>query len=226
MPIALIAHALAATIFFVLNLVSIECFNLNFVDVVHDAYVSTQNGVGIVRRYYSWLPIAAFGVFYILGLSALAFWAGRYVGKAVIIGPLRMFARHKWIYEIIYVSRHEQANVQAHVMTHIRQDGRVLMYRGYLEEFYFAPDGSISYLLLNKCHRLYLHLNERSPETSPDQHILPLANSESAEKGFKPFLMIEGEDIANVVFERRPSVGIADTAIGTLDEALKTINSS
>lgn len=224
LPIALVAHALAIILLLILECLFQTFSTFSIPGFFADAYSHANSAGRLVIRYYRWAPVYLAGTIYILCISGLAFYVGRVAGKGIITGPLRMFARHKWIYELIQAKRRENAYVLAHVMTHIRQDHRVLMYRGYLEEFYFAPDGSISYLLIRKCHRLYMHLNEGASETSQAQFVLPIGQTESPSDGsdtFPPLLLIEGDDIANVVFERTPAISTTEIEIEELDQSLR-----
>lgn len=100
-----------------------------------------------------------------------------------------------------------KAHVLAHVMTHVREDNRVLMYRGYLEQFALQKDGSFAYLTLSDPSRYYMYLEEQQPITSRSESWRQIGTAGTAMvkgrkgKRMRTILVIEGEDIQNVVFE-------------------------
>ncbi len=142
---------------------------------------------------------------YFVGTSGLGLFVGLKTGHLIIRGPLRFLAKHRWIYDL--VDPHDNAFTLAYVLTNIRTDNRVLMYRGFLQEYCFTPDGKISYLVLFGCSRYYLKLDNKKPLTSSAKDWLVIGQSSdglmvgASEKQWS-YMVIEGEDIANVVFDR------------------------
>lgn len=159
---------------------------------------------------------------YTIFLTLIGFLVGYFVGRLVVRGPLRRLARHRWIYDLVEARRPNRGVVVAYVLSHVKEGNRIVMYRGHLEEFYFSPDGSVAYLILKNCYRYYMLLDEGLPRTTHNQEIWPLLpDKHNAELMDAYYMMIEGKEIANVVFER--TRGFEQTSIGeeALEEALR-----
>lgn len=162
---------------------------------------------------YRWWIVA-----YFFATSLLALFLGWIAGK----GPFRFIAKHRWIYNL--VDENDGSFVLAHILTNIRTDKRVLMYRGFLQEYFFTPDGKISYLVLSGCSRYYLKLENDKPLTSPAEDWLVVGQNSAAsaddvaanEKQWS-FMVIEGEDISNVVFDRY-TLTFTDEALTQLED--------
>jgi len=142
---------------------------------------------------------------YFLGTSTLGLYVGLKTGKLIIKGPLRFLAKHSWIYDLI--DPDDNTFTFAYVLTNLRTDDRILIYRGYLKEYCFTPEGTISYLVLRGCSRYYLRLGSEKPTTSPPDDWVVLGQSSDGQSSEAPekqwsVMVIEGEDIANVVFDR------------------------
>lgn len=87
------------------------------------------------------------------------------------------------------------------------------MHRGTVRDFYFRADGQISYLVLVSCVRYYMLLDEKPLTT------VPVDLGESTGNLLPSYLfVVEGEDIANVVFESFP-VKFSEKGLEELDEA-------
>ncbi len=167
---------------------------------------------------------AKFILIYTVVLTSIGYLVGRFVGWLVVRGPLRFLARHRWIYDLIEARRANRGFVAAYVLSHIKEGEKLIMYRGHLEEFYFAPDGSIAYLILKNCYRYYMLLHDELPKTTHDEKVWPLLpQKHNAESVDAYYMMIEGKEIANVVFER--ARGVERTAAGEreLEEALRDL---
>lgn len=163
-------------------------------------------------------------VLYIVLSAGSGYIVGWVVGGQILRGTLRSFARHGWIYDLIAAKRHG-AYIHAYVLTQMRHDDRVLMYRGFLKEFYAAPDGRVSYVVMKDCLRYYLRFDKDAPITSEDNSWLVTEDSTAIEEPAQwSYLMIKGEDIANIVFESyRPL--FTEEGEKDLDEALASIAS-
>ena len=163
---------------------------------------------------YRWWIVAYFVATSLLGLVL-----GMLAGK----GPLRLIAKHSWIYKL--VDENDGSFVLAYILTNVRTDKRVLMYRGFLQEYCFTPDGKISYLVLSGCSRYYLKLENEKPVTTAADDWLVIGQSSDGlatdvsnnEKQWS-FMVIEGEDIANVVFDRY-TLTLTDEELTQLESA-------
>ncbi len=118
------------------------------------------------------------------------------------------FVPHRWVHDLRVG---EQLTV-AYVMTLLRQEERVLMYHGFLKNFVLKKDGCFAYLILTDATRGYMMLELEAPVTSlrtSSQTIGDTTSSISKSPKYAAgkhralsYFMIEGEDIANVVFDR------------------------
>jgi len=163
---------------------------------------------------------------YTLVLTSAGYLAGRYFGSLVVKGPLRFLARHRWIYDVIEAQRKNRGFVVAYVLSKLKEGDKLVMYRGHLDEFYFSSDGTINYLILKNCYRYYMVLEGEFPKTTYDlesgmRALLP--HKHNVDKVDAYYMMIEGSEISNVVFER--TRGIKKTTVGEkqLDDALQNI---
>lgn len=122
---------------------------------------------------------------------------------------MKSLMQHTWIYDL---SVDDNLTV-AYVMTHIRQDDRILMYQGFLRSFALQRDGRFSYIVLTDAARGYMRLGEDAPTTSgvnewqtiggtSEPRAGPLATRMLQSRREKTVFVIEGEDIANAVFDR------------------------
>lgn len=142
---------------------------------------------------------------YFVGASGLGLFVGLKSGQLVITGPFRFLAKHSWIYDL--VDPDDSSFTLAYVLSNIQTDNRILMYRGFLQEYCFSPEGKISYLVLFGCSRYYLKLESRKPVTTAAKDWQVIGQSadglmaDAYEKQWS-YMVIEGEDIANVVFDR------------------------
>lgn len=135
-----------------------------------------------------------------LGLGAL-------YGTLVTRQRVSALTRHPWIYDI-----GADGLTYAYVMTHVRQDERILMYRGFLKAAGLRADGRFSYLILRDAARYYMKLDPDSPLTSETEKqrrigATRVEGDDPSRPNHDPvastqFLFIEGEDIANAVFEK------------------------
>ena len=155
---------------------------------------------GMLRTYRWW----------ILGYQTIAsfcgFVAGATYSSLAASGALRRLVRHRWIYDLS-----TDGYTYAYVLTHIRQDHRILMYKGFLETFGLQQDGRFSYIILRDVVRMYMELGESGPTTSDATSQRPIGQAAGGKiddpAGKRPMrrvhshLVIEGEDIANAVFD-------------------------
>ena len=163
---------------------------------------------------------------YILGyvvLSCVLGYSGGWVASALVrSGWLPIFVRHGHVRHLLVANetarhilyresfgrfhrsaRYEPPLTRAYVITKIQHNGHVVMYDGFLREFYFTSEGRIAYLVLQDCYRCYLDVaKEMSPETSIDAR--QPVGSPGETDGTKPpeVLMIDGSEVSNVYFEK------------------------
>ena len=140
---------------------------------------------------------------YFIGTAAAGLWAGKWVGSQVVDGRLRWLAQHEWVLDLPVKT--ELGYTYAYVLTHIQHEGKRVLYRGVLDTFGIEATGRFSYVVIKEPRRSYLRLEEESPRVDVAPHLIGAAAVDSDErKGRKSasYFAIEGEDIANVVFDR------------------------
>ncbi len=202
--IAFLIHATLYVLLSTCNFLWVPGINL---DLVFKAFnsenfskVSQQQLSQNIEEFRWWILI------YFISTSSIGFIFGFSTGKLIVRGTLRFLAKHNWIYDLIEVNK--DAYTLAFVLTNIRADDRILIYRGFLKEFCFTKEGKISYLVLTNCSRYYLKLGKKKPETSAQRDWLVIGmTTEDQDNGIIfekqwSYMVIEGEDIANVVFDR------------------------
>ena len=144
---------------------------------------------------------------YVLATAALGSALGALYGWLVVTRRFQRLTKHPWVYDLSV-----DGLTYAHVVTHVRHEERVLMYKGFLHAFGLQQDGRFSYIVLRDAMRLYMTLSTPAPETSAGPGERRIGNSgdavhDPAELGqrkrrSRSYFVIEGEDIANVVFDR------------------------
>lgn len=151
---------------------------------------------------YRWAIVGYAFLTCIMGIGA-----GYLYGRLVSSKKISALTRHPWIYDL-----GADGLTYAYVMTHVRQEERVLMYKGFLKAAGLRVDGRFSYLILRDVTRYYMSLETEAPRTSAAEHHKRIG--ESQRPGDDPSrpnhdaiassrsLFIEGEDIANAMFEK------------------------
>lgn len=168
---------------------------------------------------------AKYALVYTIVLTSAGYLAGRFAGWLVVRGPLRFLARHRWIYDLVQARRASRGFVVAYVLSHVKEGDRIVMYRGHLEEFYFGPDGLIAYLVLKNCYRYYMILGEDFPQTTRNRSMQPLLpDKHNADTMDAYYMVVEGKEIANVVFERTRGIERTPEGQRELDKALRELN--
>lgn len=213
--------ALAITIAMILHLASLTCLWLLGFDL--SAFLAP------IVNYDRLLPsvllpriVERLGptVVYVLATAAIGFGIGWLVAKCIVAGPLRFLATHKWIYDIVDSDRKGRV-VTAYVMTKTAENSRTLMYRGRVHEFFLSPDGRLSYITLKNCTKFFMTFND-TPQTT-DQ--LELFDGQDHAATWD-YLFIEGDNIANVLFDPGSSAIRATEAgreklIAAIEELIK-----
>jgi len=163
---------------------------------------------------------------YILSSSLVGTGLGATTGWLIVRGPLRRLAKHRWVYDLI---DDNPGNLTlAYVLTTVQNGASVLMYRGFLKAFALAPDGRFSYLVLSECYRYLMDLSPPSPTTTPQSEWREIGASsgidQSGSSAISNVLVVEGEDIANVVFDRVRVTDLKED-FHDLESAMKEIES-
>jgi hypothetical protein len=166
------------------------------------------------------LPAAVYlGVTSIGGLAL-----GVLAAVAIVSGPLRFLATHKWIYDIVDADRKGRI-VTAFVMTNTAQNNRVLMYKGRVHELFLGPDGKLSYVALRNGSRYYMMFDGTEPTTSTQLELLG-AGQITRSTALWDHLLIDGSNIANILFDSSPEIGETGEGEQALDKALERIRRS
>lgn len=162
---------------------------------------------------------------YLLLTAASGTGLGYLVGFLVVRGRLRFLTQHRWVYKL---SVGDQLTT-AWIMTHIRQDDRVVVYRGFLSALHLKRDGTFSYVVLTHVSKLYLVLEGAAPITTPMTSWRMVGDSLRSVEGSpeiapprrlrESLLVIEGEDIANIVFDRYEVAFSTDMSEPEIDKA-------
>lgn len=161
------------------------------------------------------LPISM----YALATALVGLLLGWCLSSAVSRGLLPFLVTHKWIHQV--KRSMSRGLVTAYVLTTTSEDSKALMYKGVLAEFYQDTEGKFVYVVLKNCSRYFMSFTDASPKTGEQLQLFK--NSAQPERTWD-FLQIEGENIANILFD--PSPQIAETEAGTeaLDRALKKLS--
>lgn len=145
---------------------------------------------------------------YLLLTTAAGYVLGLLWSAGVVKKYLPSFCQHRWIRDIVVEDN--DTLTWAYVLTKIEFDGRIIMYRGAVKEFFATSDGTISYLILANAMRYYMVLDSDTPNTTAVRDWKPIGEASRAERKIQtPIgnilwsnLLIEGSDITNVLFER------------------------
>jgi hypothetical protein len=158
---------------------------------------------------------------YILVTASIGGGLGGLVARGIMAGPLRFLATHKWIYDVIDANR-KGGVITAYVMTTISQDNKILMYRGRLQEFFLSQDGKLSYVVLKNCARYYMNFEEKFPLTSEQLNLFG-SKQDGRPKTMWDYLVIEGTNIANVLFDPSPEIKQTKEGEQALEDEIKKI---
>ncbi|RED38331.1 hypothetical protein BJ123_10480 [Rhodopseudomonas thermotolerans] len=122
---------------------------------------------------------------------------GVLVAVGIVSGPLRGLVKHKWVYDLIDRDR-RRGITTVYVMTTTQEDNKVLMYRGRLHEFFMLEGGKISYVILKDCARYYMNFADVDLPTGQQ---LDIFRGTPAQRRVWDYLMIDGGNIANILFD-------------------------
>lgn len=170
-----------------------------------DTIVLEQGGSPAVRKVSAMLALHAKWIAsYLLLAGALGGLLGFCFGKS-IVPRVSGLAPHRWVFDL-----NTKGNLTvAYVLTNVQHEDRVLMYHGFLRDFALKKDGTFAYVVLIDPTRSYLVLESSAPVTR-DGHVIgeaPASTSKTprystGKELARRYLCIEGEDIANIVFDR------------------------
>lgn len=180
----------------------VPCISIEHLLATLSGDPSTSRSVGPMMHEFRWWIFV-----YVVMTSAAGIGLGALYGWLVSTRRIRGFSRHHWIYDLSV-----DGLTYAYVLTHVRHEERVLLYRGFLRAFGLQHDGRFSYIVLSDVTRAYLNLVKTGSETaglgvrkvigssSPEGAVL-LPTDPAPRKRLKSLFVIEGEDIANAVFD-------------------------
>lgn len=150
--------------------------------------------------------------------TIVGFAGGLLISKMIHNGPLRALATHSWIYDVVKHTEGSRGLVTAYIMTKTVEDGKALMYKGRLAEIFLKEDGNISYIAMKNCRRFYMKFDDLT--TTGEQLKLFNFNEETYEFHEWNYLMIGGDQIANVLFNKSPIINENKAGLTALDKAL------
>jgi hypothetical protein len=104
-------------------------------------------------------------------------------------------------------------------MTTTAEEGKILMYRGRLHEVFLLEDGKISYVILKNCARFYMTLGADTPTMGKQ---LELFNAKDRHRRVWDYLLIDGANIANILFDpSAETIRTTEEGSKALEEALR-----
>jgi len=158
---------------------------------------------------------------YLIATCVVGFFLGSVSSRLMLKGFFRASSEHPWIRDLII--QDNASVVWAYVLTNIRSNDRILMYKGPVKEFYANAEGQLTYLMLSEAERCYMILDKDYPRTNIASTGSRHGVGPSKEARIRPGgngsriawnnLLIRGDEIANVVFQRKRAPllpGVAD----------------
>jgi hypothetical protein len=158
---------------------------------------------------------------YVLWVVAASFLLGLATGHAVVADRfgLGRLARHAWVYNLA-VGSEEDGYTIAYVLTRLRQEERVVLYKGVLHAFGLGHDGRFQYLVLYQPERFYLQLRTDGPTIAERAYSVSTPDREMpAEWEDASYFVINGEEMVNTFFKRY-SIRVTEEGLRELEEAL------
>jgi hypothetical protein len=158
---------------------------------------------------------------YFLAACAMGGTIGLIWGWLFVRTQLRGLAQHGWVSGLV---KRKHAWTFTHVLSGVSVGDFVLMYRGRLEDFGLLANGRFSYIVLTEASRSYLSFKHRPISASVEDHGLGAGGFgvDGDDRLLESYLVIEGEDIQNAVFERYEVV-LSRRGEAKLDAALEAI---
>jgi hypothetical protein len=93
------------------------------------------------------------------------------------------------------------------------------MYRGRLHDIFLSAEGNISYLILKNCSRYYMTFKDGELVTSKQLNLFSKQGTRPANVWDR--LLIEGTNIANVLFDSSPEIKGQAEGAEALDKAFQ-----
>lgn len=156
--------------------------------------------------------LVKWGVIYTILIGAVGWLLG------MLAATLPMLARHKWISTVNRSMK--DGLVTAYVMTTTVQNGRALMYKGVLSEFYLTVDGSLTYVVLKNCSRYLMKIEGDEAKTTAQ---LKLFGNTQDTRASWDYLFIDAKNIANILFDPSPEIKASDKGERALEQALEEL---
>ncbi|HEX8664481.1 MAG TPA: hypothetical protein VF744_10675 [Beijerinckiaceae bacterium] len=155
---------------------------------------------------------------YIIATAGFGLWAGWTLGRQLVRGRFRFLATHRWIYDMIRFSEGVQGTLRVFIVTSTVENNKALMYKGYYEELFLRGDGRIAYIVLYNCTKFFMDLTKETPVTGTE---LPLSGDGGAPMA-DPWnrLLVDGDNIANIYFDKSPGFISTPTGEAALEEEL------
>jgi hypothetical protein len=156
---------------------------------------------------------------YFLAACALGGGVGWLWGWIFVRTRLRLLAQHGWVAGL---AKRKDAWTFVHVISSVSVGEFVLMYRGRLEDFGLLANGRFSYIVLREASRSYMQFRFAPRSASAEDHHLGVGGFgvDGADRLLDSYLVIEGEDIQNAVFERYEVI-LSPRGEAKLDAALE-----
>lgn len=145
-------------------------------------------------EYRSWLGVYIF-VATVLGGAIGGGWS-----QVLSRGWVKIQRKHEWVYSL--KSDLRSGFTWAYVLTNIVHEGRLLGYAGLLKDYFFQHDGRIAYLVLGWQRRFYVYLDPEEATTHQTASGAPDSADPFGRSIDLAYFLIEGDKIANVVFEK------------------------
>lgn len=131
-------------------------------------------------------------------------------------------ATHKWVYEVVKFSGKRRGVVTAYVMTKTVENNRALMYKGLLQEFYLNADGRFAYIVIKNCTKYYMKFDDDAPKTGAQLSLFKSEDDGGPGRVWN-YLMIDGGNIANILFDPSPAILQTDRGTKALEEAIRDL---
>lgn len=161
---------------------------------------------------------------YMAAACGVAFLGGVVSGLAIVSGKGRAFAKHRWAYVLVpdesfsdftrrlwkdltgAAATGVETEYFANVVTRIRRDGNILVYRGEIRDYGVGENGCLSYVALMAPERCYMKLPlQLQARIDHNWHTIGTSQQSgsgpgSVSSGGEHIFLVDGDDIEHVVF--------------------------
>ncbi|HEX6576116.1 MAG TPA: hypothetical protein VF042_14205 [Gemmatimonadaceae bacterium] len=144
---------------------------------------------------------------YLILVASLGLFGGRTLGQLIVAGRFRSLGQHTWVNQLTVGDQY----TTGWVLTNLREANRILMYRGFVHAAHLRKDGTFAYIVLTAVRKLYLKLGDDEAVThstvggfvgEKTRQLEQKQNSDDGMSFVNSWLVVEGDDIANVMFDR------------------------